>query len=157
MGNKKYVSKLLGERAAFTLVETVIALSVCVLAIFLMTSFVHDRQREYSSARATDHYQFVSAISVLQSDKLSLEYENNKDNQIFLYSPAKKMDYSLKIIGKRLVMQGKDEGYMPLLFNIDKGDLSFKPPYVKLNLVIHGIRYKENLAFVQSEKRDGNE
>lgn len=154
MGHKQCQCKSRNKVAAFTLVETIISLSVSLLAIFLLTGFLSNRRKEGSVSQRTDHFQLVAAIACLQSDQLNLEYRKSEGGQILFYSPEKQMDYSLKVSGDRLVMFGKKEGYMPLLFNLDSGKLSFCAPYLKMDLILNGVKYHEKIAFRCAESEE---
>lgn len=147
MESKHCLSKSKSKIPAFTLVETIISLSVSLVAVFLLTGFLENRHKENSFSHRTDHFQVIAAVVGLQSDQLNLQYRKTKDDQVVFYSPDKQMEYSLKITGDRLVMRGKKEGYMPLLFGLDDGKISFREPYLTLDLSLNGVKYHEKISF----------
>ncbi|GEN49297.1 prepilin-type N-terminal cleavage/methylation domain-containing protein [Ligilactobacillus pobuzihii] len=152
MIRKSYLWKLKNENKGFTLIETVVALSISLISIVLLCNFLTERQKEIYSSTQTDRQQIIATIAILQSSQLSLKYKDDSAKQLVFYSPTKKMDYSLKLSGHRLVMRGKNEGYMPLLFNVDDGVVSFDKPYLKLDLKLNGVWHHEKIAFSRETK-----
>ncbi|HIZ95212.1 MAG TPA: prepilin-type N-terminal cleavage/methylation domain-containing protein [Candidatus Ligilactobacillus excrementavium] len=152
MIRKSYLWKLKNENKGFTLIETVVALSISLISVVLLCNFLTERQKEIYSPTRTDRQQIIATIATLQSSQLSLKYKDDSAKQLVFYSPTKDMDYSLKLSGHRLVMRGKNEGYMPLLFNVDDGAVSFDEPYLKLDLKMNGVWHHEKIAFSQKTK-----
>ncbi|GBG94664.1 hypothetical protein LFYK43_11230 [Ligilactobacillus salitolerans] len=144
--------------AGFTLVETLIALMIDILVIILLANFYSDRQTEAHSLRFSDQFQVATALATLQGDQLSLEYAGENQKQLLLYSPTKKMEYTLKITDHKLVMQGKNQGYMPLLYDLQEGKLTYHAPYLDLKFSLHDVVFHEKICFrTKVKKGDRNE
>lgn len=157
MEPRKSLLKLKTKTPAFTLVETIIALVLVVTALVLLTNFFNNSQKELRDMHRADRFQVTCALATLQSSELDLHYLPQKGQQLIFYSPSKDMNYSLEINGKRLVMRGESQGFMPLLYNVDAGSLSFKAPKLDLKLTIHGVTYHEQVTYSPFEKEQTNE
>ena len=156
MEQKKLRLKLSGKAGGFTLVEVMAGLVISVLSLILLTNFLSNRQMELRTVRRADRFQVRSAVATLQSSELDLHYIPKQGSRLLFYSPTKKLNYSLALNGERLVMRGQNQGFMPILYDVKAGELSFKPPNLKVVLTLHGVTYREKitLSTVKKEEKD---
>lgn len=104
------------RRPGYLLVESMINLIVCVLAIWTIITMTNFMVRTFSS-QTTDFY---AAINLLESDHFDFKVLRLRNDDVLLYSLATKKRYHMQKYQDMLRFTGDNLGHVPTLTNVWK-------------------------------------
>ncbi|MCP0886269.1 type II secretion system GspH family protein [Ligilactobacillus sp. WILCCON 0076] len=141
--------KYKNKKAAFTLLETLIALVISAIGILLVTGIIFNISKNLEKQKQEYKARVVQMVQVIESDTLMLEYResNYKGSEISFYSATKKSMYNLKFQNNKIWLNQDGQGYMPLLFEVEsfKSNWNNNKHSLNINIKMHGYEFNRTV------------
>ena len=151
--NKNLKSMYCHNKAAFTLVEVVISLGVCSLAILLISGLLLLMQKQTIQTTLDDQIQWQQMIELFHGADLELMYQEKiTGGNLKFYSPKQDRTYIFVYRSKKIYMEdSRSGGYMPVLYDVSAWNMSYQEPYLKITATMHDKEYQETLYLQRKE------
>ncbi|GHP12652.1 hypothetical protein YK48G_00770 [Lentilactobacillus fungorum] len=113
---KRFSDSLFGAKKGYLLVESLISLLVCLLAIWTVVVMV----TYISHVKSRQTINFYAFIQLVESDKYQFEIKNVNAIDVKLYSPITKKNYHLQQYDDMLRITGIKLGHVRILTQVKK-------------------------------------
>lgn len=135
------------KKSGFTLLETIIAIGITCLICMMIFSTLQIVWKINANETKNDRLQWEQFRSVIESSNLDFKYVrvDNENNELILYSDAMDDFYELDLYKQQIRMRRKIDGYMPLLYNVQKVEWRYNEnrKSIFISIRIHGREYSE--------------
>lgn len=122
------------KKSGFTLLETIIAIGITCLTCMMIFSTLQIVWKINANETKNDRLQWEQFRSVIESSNLDFKYVrvDNENNELDLYK-------------QQIRMRRKIDGYMPLLYNVQKVEWRYDEnrKSIFISIRIHGREYSE--------------
>ncbi|WP_162254808.1 ComGF family competence protein [Liquorilactobacillus capillatus] len=135
--------------ASFTLVETISALIVTVIAFSILGVAIKSSNIAIRQSQRSDEFEWTQFVDLVSSDDLGLEYVAGK-NLVRFYSPTKEKTYRLYYKNDVIRMTGVEAGYVPLLYDVSFFTTEYKDATLTMKV---RMRERDYVCHVVMPKR----
>ncbi len=147
------MQKLLGRApAAFTLLETIIALLVFSLTLSLLQTELKQVPRVLQQTFVEEDIRWHMADRQFTNFIAGANFEKSEHNKIYFYQPAKNKHYRIEPYKQMIRLMGEKQGHMPLLIGAEKVTLSYQAPFIKLTAIMDSGRQYQDEFYLPPAK-----
>ncbi|MDT3391205.1 MAG: ComGF family competence protein [Bacillota bacterium] len=142
------------SHAAFTLLETLVALLVFSLTLSLIQTELKQLPKVLTGTFVEEDIRWHLASQQVEAFLTGATFEKCEHNKVYFYQPANQKHYRIEPYKQMIRLMGDKQGHMPVLLGIKAATLNYHAPFIQLTATTtSGQHYQSEFYLAPMEKQ----